>query len=120
MSEMIYLVDLSMITCIVEKEHTEAVLQAATDVGARAAITHSVHGWGDRERFGALGVAVESERDVITFLVSSDLQDLVFETIYRASGLNAPGRGFMYITPVEKGAAYLSEQTRKQLGIGSE
>ncbi len=120
MSEIIYLTDLSIITCIIEKGRSEAVLQAAHDVGARAAIVHSVQSWGDRERFGALSVAVETERDVVTFLVSSDQQDLIFDTVYMAAGLEAPGRGFMYISPVHKGAAYIPAAVREYLGVNSE
>ena len=120
MSEIIYITDLSVITCIVGKEQSEAVLLAARDVGARGAIVHSAHGWGIRERLGALGVAVETERDVIMFMVSSDQQDLIFDSIYQTAGLDAPGRGFMYISPVEKGAAYVPRAIREQLGVSAE
>ena len=120
MSEIIYLTDLSVITCIVDKERTDAVLIAGRDVGARGAIVHSAHAWGVRERLGALGVAVETERDVIEFLVSSDQQDLIFEAIYQSAGFDAPGRGVMFISPIEKGAAYLPEAVRERLGVNPE
>jgi nitrogen regulatory protein PII len=120
MSEIIYLTDMAIITCIVEKERTDAVLLAAQDVGARGAIVHAAQGWGTRERLGVWGVAVETERDVIEFLVSSDQQDLVFEAIYQAAELNSPGRGFMFISPVEKGATYVPKAVREQLGVDSE
>ena len=120
MSEIIYLTDVAVITCIVDKERTDAVLLAARDVGARAAIVHTINTWGTRERLGALGVAVETERDVIEFLVSSDQQDLIFEAIYHAADLDAPGRGFMFISPVERAAAYVPESVRKHLGVNPE
>jgi nitrogen regulatory protein PII len=117
MSEIIYLTDLAIITCIVDKEQSETVLHAARDVGARAAVVHSAQGWGIRERLGAWGVAVETERDVIQFMVSSDQQDLIFDAIYQTAGLDAPGRGFMFISPVERGATYVPEAVREQLGV---
>ncbi|MGI9342041.1 MAG: P-II family nitrogen regulator [Gammaproteobacteria bacterium] len=120
MSEIIYLTDLAVINCIVEKASSEAVLLAARDVGARGAIVHSAQGWGVRERLGALGVAVETERDIIMILVSSDQQDLIFDAIYQAAGLDAPGRGFMFISPVEKGAAYVPAEVRERLGVNPE
>ena len=86
-------------------------------MGARAAIVHSAQGWGIRERLGAWGVAVETEKDVIQFMVSSDQQDLIFDTIYQTAGLNAPGRGFMFISGVERGATYVPESVRKHLGV---
>jgi len=120
MSEIIYLTDLASITCIVDKDRSDAVLLAARDVGARAAIVHSAQSWGVRERLGAWGVAVETEKDVIMILVSSDQQDLIFDAIYQTAGLDAPGRGFMFISPVERGATYVPEAVRKRLGVNPE
>ena len=117
MSDIIYLTDVSTITCVVDKGRSDAVLLAARDVGARGAIVHSVRGWGTRERLGALGVAVETEKDVVTFLVSSDQQDVIFEAVYQAADLDAPGRGFMYITRMERAATYVPEALRKQLDL---
>ena len=85
MSDIIYLTDVSTITCVVDKGRSDAVLLAARDVGARGAIVHSVRGWGTRERLGALGVAVETEKDVVTFLVSSD-QPALFASPFSCSG----------------------------------
>ena len=120
MSEIIYLTDVAVITCIVDKERTDAVLLAARDVGARGAIVHTTQGWGTRERLGVWGVAVETEKDVINFMVSSDQQDLIFEAIYQAADLNAPGRGFMFITPVDRAATYVPEAVRQQLHVNTE
>jgi hypothetical protein len=50
-------------------------------------------------------------------MVSSDQQDLIFDAIYQTAGLDAPGRGFMFISPVERGATYVPEAVREQLGV---
>lgn len=120
MSEIIYLTDMAIITCVVDKERTDAVLLAARDVGARGALVHTAHGWGARERLGVWGVAVETEKDVIEFLVSSDQQDLIFEAVFQAADLNAPGRGFMFVSPIERAATYVPEAVRMQLGVNPE
>lgn len=120
MSEIIYLTDLSTITCIIDKEQSDAALLTARDVGARAAIVHSAQSWGVRERLGAWGVAVETEKDVIVLLVSSDQQDLVFEAVYKAAHLDEPHRGFMFVSPVERGATYVPEAVRERLGVNPE
>jgi len=117
MSEIIYLTDVAAITCIVNKDRSDAVLLAARDVGAHAAIVHTGQGWGVRERLGAWGVAMETEKDVIVFVVSSDQQDLVFEAIYQVAELNAPGRGFMFISPVEQAATYVPKAVREELQV---
>jgi len=120
MSEIIYLTDVAAITCIVNKDRSDAVLLAARDVGANAAFVQTAQGWGVRERLGAWGVAVETEKDVITFMVSSDQRDLVFEAIYQVAELNAPGRGFMFISPVEQMATYVPEAVRKHIEADAE
>jgi nitrogen regulatory protein PII len=120
MSEIIYLTDLSVITCIIDKEQSDTALRAARELGARAAIVHSAQSWGVRERLGTWGVAVETEKDVIMFLVSSDQQDLIFDAIYKAAHLDEPGRGFMFVSTVDRGATYLPEAVRQHLGVNVE
>ena len=61
------------------------------------------------KRFGALGVAVETDKEVIQVLVASEQRDLVFEAMYKAGELDRVGAGFMYMTPLEKMAAYVPE-----------
>ncbi len=120
MSGIIYLTDVVVITCVVDKGRSEAAMIAARNVGAPMSIVHTGHGWGTRERLGIWGVAVETDRDVIVFLVPSDRQDLVFEAVYKAADMDAPGRGFMFVTPVEKAATYVPEALRKRLGLNPE
>jgi nitrogen regulatory protein PII len=114
MSEIIYLNDAATINCIVDKDRTDAVLLAAREMGATAALVHTVQGWGIRERLGAWGVASETEKDHILFLVSADQQELISETIYRVAQMDAPGRGVMFISPVDKVATYIPESIRKR------
>ena len=103
-----YLTDVSLLTCVVQSGLSEVILKAARDVGAMAgAISHHARGIGVRERLGMLGVAVETEKEVISILVSSEQRDLVYDTLYRAAGLDVPGRGFIYLTPLEKASTYI-------------
>ena len=74
-------------------------------------------GWGTRERLGALGVAVETQKDIVTILVSTDQQDILFDAIYRAGNLDKPGRGIVFITPLDKAATYVPEAIRERLEL---
>jgi nitrogen regulatory protein PII len=105
-----YLTDVSLLTCVVQTGYTDKILKAARDVGASAgAISHKARGVGMRERLGLLGVAVEAEKDVISILVSTEQCDLVFDTIFRAAGLDTPGRGVIFVIPLEKASTYIPE-----------
>lgn len=115
-----YLTDVSLLTVVAQAGLSEKILKAARDAGATAgAIGHHARGIGVRERLGILGVAVETEKDVISILVSNEQRDLVFDTIYRAAGLDTPGRGVIYVTPVEKAATYIPESIMQRMKEGS-
>ena len=51
-----------------------------------------------RELLGLLGVAVETEKEVVSIIVSAEQQNWVFNSIYKAGKLATPGAGFMYTT----------------------
>ncbi|MDH3899928.1 MAG: P-II family nitrogen regulator [Gammaproteobacteria bacterium] len=111
-----YLTDVSLLTVVVQTGLVEDILKAARDVGATAgAISHHARGVGIRERLGLLGVAVEAEKDVISIMVSSEQRDLVMETIYRAANMDTPGRGFIYVTPLEKATTYIPESIMQRM-----
>ena len=111
-----YLTDVSLLTCVVQSGLSEVILKAARDVGAMTgAISHHARGVGVRERLGILGVAVETEKEVINILVSSEQRDLVYDTLYRASNLDVPGRGFIYLTPLEKASTYVPKSMLEPL-----
>jgi nitrogen regulatory protein P-II 1 len=111
-----YLTDVSLLTCVVQSGLSEVILKAARDVGATAgAISHHARGTGVRERLGILGIAVEAEKEVVSILVSSEQRDLVYDTLYRAADLDVPGRGFIYITPLEKASTYIPNSMMQRL-----
>ena len=111
-----YLTDVAMLTVVVQRDHGDAVLEAARDVGATTgALGYYAKGIGMRERLGLLGLAVEVEKEVISLLVSSEQRDVVLDHIYRAGKLDAPGMGYIYITPLEKVAFHIPESLRERL-----
>lgn len=113
--EITVLKDVALITCIVQREVAEKVIQAARDAGAQGATVHFARGMGVRERLGILGVAVEVEKEVINIVVSTEQSERVFEQMYLAGNLDTPGMGIMYITPLEKAATYIPENVLKNL-----
>ena len=104
------LTDANLITCIVEKGQADNIVKAAREAGAQGATVYYARGSGVRERLGILGVAVEVEKEIINIVVSSDQSDYVFEKMYLAGKLDTPGKGFIYITPLDKAATYIPPQ----------
>ena len=105
--EIVVLTDVALITCVVQRGQADRIIAAARDAGAQGATVHFAKGMGIRERLGVLGVAVNVEKEVIHVMVSTEQQERVFETMYLAGGLDTPGMGIMYLTPLEKAATYV-------------
>lgn len=101
------LVDVELITCIVQKGVADTVTKVAFEAGAQGATVNYATGSGVRERLGVLGVAVEAEKEIVQIIVSSDQVDRIFDVIYLEAKLDTPGMGFMYVTKLEKAGTYI-------------
>lgn len=110
-----FLTDVRLITCIVQRGLGDTIVQAARDAGAQGATVFFAKGSGVRERLGALGVAVEVEKEVVSIVVGTEQLDTVFDNIYLAGQLDTPGMGFMYVTPLEKAATYIPQEVLAKL-----
>jgi nitrogen regulatory protein P-II 1 len=111
------LTNANLITCIVQRGYAEKVVQAAFDAGAYGATIHYARGIGVREKLGVLGVAVEAEKEVIKIVVSSEQTNRVFDSMFLSGELDAPGRGFIFVTHLEKAATYISQSILNRLGV---
>jgi len=117
MSKITYLTDSWMITCVVSSatKQSEKMLLAARDAGAKGAVGHYAKGYGARERLGALGIAVETDKDVLGLLVSSEQRDTVVEAMFKAGELDRPGAGYIYVMPIERLATFIPESIMSRL-----
>lgn len=110
-----FLTDAALITAVVPAGRADDMLKAARNVGAGGGIVYQARGTGARELFGLLGIAVEAEKEVLSLVVAEEHQDLVARAIYQAGGLGSPGGGFLYVTPLEKLATFIPEDTLSRL-----
>ena len=79
-----YLSNACMITCVVQSNLAETVLEAAKNSGAQGATINYARGTGVRERLGLLGVTIDEQKEVIRIIVSEDQADLIFEAMFLA------------------------------------
>ena len=77
-----YLTDACLITCILQKDLAEGVLEAAKNCGAQGATISYAIGTGVRERMGLLGMAIDEQKEVIRIIVSKEQSELIFETMF--------------------------------------
>ncbi|MEM7023644.1 MAG: P-II family nitrogen regulator [Pseudomonadota bacterium] len=115
-NEITYMTDVALLTVVAQVGRADDILKSAREIGAvTGAIGYRANGIGARERLGILGVAVEAEREVISLLVATDQADAVIDHLYRGGKLDTPGSGYIYVTPLEKVAAYVPKSMRERL-----
>ena len=76
---------------------------------------HSVHGVGARERLGLIGIAIDAEKEVVQIMAGTEQAEMVANLIYGTVGMDRPGAGFIYVTPLEAVATYLPREIRDRL-----
>lgn len=108
-----YLTDALLITCVIQKDQAELVLEAAKNAGAQGATISYAQGTGVRERMGLVGVTIDEQKEVIRIIVSEDQSNLIFETLYLAGQMDKPGRGIMYMSKLDRVATYIPEDMVK-------
>ena len=111
-----YLTDANLITCVIQKDLAEPVLEAAKNAGAQGATISYAQGTGVRERMGLMGVTIDEQKEVIRIILSEEQSDIVFETMYLAGQLDKPGKGIMFMSALERVATYIPDDVFEKLG----
>jgi len=92
-----------MIIAFVEANKTDAVMDAAREAGATGAtVIHNARGEGLKVSKTFFGLSLETQRDVILFLVEEHVSRHILEEINEAGKLDAePGTGIAFQVDVE-------------------
>ena len=106
-----------LIVAFIEDAHTEAVLDAARDVGATGAtVINNARGEGLTKHKTFFGLTLEVQRDVVLFVVEEHLARNVLETISEVGQFDqASGRGIAVQLDIEDavGVAHQIEELTK-------
>lgn len=114
-SNITYLTDVVLITCVVNRGRGDEAIEFAKEVGLIGAIVYHARGEGVRERLGLLGIAVETEKDIVTMVSPVDNRDLVINHLYTKLGLDRAGAGVIYATPLDKMATYIPDDILQKM-----
>ena len=110
-----YVTDACLINCVVPQGKADAVLKAARDLGVGGGIVYHGQGSGLRERLGLLAIAVEAEKEIVVMVVANERRDMIIEELFRAAAMDSLTAGFIFVTPVDKMAIYIPEESLNQL-----
>ena len=108
-----------MIIALVDDDKTDAVVEAARKAGAMGAtVITSARGEGIKRSKTFLGLTLETQRDVLLFLVEEHLSRHILEEIGRVGELDTkPGTGIAFQIDVEDaiGVAHQAELIKPSL-----
>jgi nitrogen regulatory protein PII len=106
-----------LIVVFVEDDKTEAVMQAARDAGATGATTiNNARGEGLEVTKTFLGLSLETQRDVLLFVVEEHRSRHILEEISRTGEFDSkPGTGMALQIDVED-VVGIAHQTEKIIG----
>lgn len=87
---------------IVDKGQADQVVKAATQAGAKGATIINARGAGAHENAKIFAIDIEPEKEIVIILVESQNEALICEAISKASGIDQPGKGILFVQDVEK------------------
>ena len=111
-----------LIITTVKTDVTDRVLDAAKKAGATGATIIPARGTGINEAKTFFGLTLETQTDLVIFLLEEHLVEAVMKAIYKAGHFEKPGTGIAFVLPVDQVAGLESqierfkEEARKSAG----
>ena len=118
-SQVTYNTQLTAIYCITQKGMAEDVATAAIRAGSSEPTIVYGQGQGLRDRLGLLRIAISPEKELIRVVVDHYDVEPVFEAMVQQGKLDLPGRGYIYMLPVEKGIINMAAVTSDRSELAS-
>lgn len=94
--------DFKVVLASVKPAYTDSVVDAGKAAGATGATIIPARGTGIREAKSFFGLTLESQTDIIMFLLGSKAVQPVLEAIRVAGEFDKPGTGIAFVLPVEQ------------------
>lgn len=91
----------SMVMAIINRGHTDTVMDAAKEAGARGGTVIHARGLGNEEAGHFFGITLQPEKEIIMILVQQKHKVAVMQAITKAAGMLTPAHGIVFSLPVE-------------------
>ena len=101
-----------VIIATVKTDVTDRIVDAAKEAGATGATIIPGHGTGIHEAKTIFGLALETQTDVVMFLLEEHLVETVMNAIFKAGRFEKPGTGIAFVLPVDQVTGLESQMER--------
>ena len=89
-----------VIVVIVNEGHSDKVMDAARDAGARGGTICHARGSGTKDIEKMYGIVITPQKEMLYILVAESIRDKVMDAINKAAGLDTMGQGIVFSLPV--------------------
>ncbi len=90
-----------LVVCIVNEGFSDAVMDAAREVGARGGTVISARGTANQEAQKLFDITVDPQKEMVMIVVPTEIRDDILHALYKEVGLNTPGQGIAFALPVD-------------------
>ena len=101
------------IFCIVNDGYSEAVMEAAKELGARGGTVINARGTAGKEAETFFHITVQHEKEIVMILVPKEIKDNVLHALYKQVGLDTAGQGIAFSVPVDSVVGLTAEKPTK-------
>ncbi len=95
--------DMAGICCIVQRGQGDAVARIALETGICVPQVTFGQGTGLRDKLGLIRITIPAEKEVVLLAATTHDAETVMEIIIDVAKLDMPGKGIIYLFPVEGG-----------------
>lgn len=95
--------DLVGICCIVQRGQGDFVARISLETGTCVPLVTFGQGTGLRDKLGLIRITIPAEKEIVLFAATTHDADTVMELIIDVAKLDMPGRGLVYLFPIEGG-----------------
>ena len=89
------------VVVIVNEGHSEKVMDAAREAGARGGTIAHARGSGTKDIEKKYGIVITPQKEMIYILVNEKIRDAVMSAVNKAAGLDTLGQGIVFSLPVD-------------------
>ena len=90
-----------VIVVIVNEGHSDKVMDAAREAGARGGTIAHARGSGTKDIEKKYGIVITPQKEMLYILVNENIRDKVMESVYKAAGIDTMGQGIIFSLPVD-------------------
>jgi len=104
-----------LIVTIVNQGFADSVMDAARACGARGGTIINARGTARQEAEKKFDILIHPEKEIVLILARTDIKDAILHAIYKEVGLDTPGQGIAFSTPVDDTIGVDNKKTAKVL-----